>query len=260
MKFSRSVEGRRVIVTAGASGIGLAIAESFAAEGAQVCVADVSAEQVEKLRARNASIDAVVCDVGDPQQVASLFQRAAQRWDGRLDVLVNNAGISGPVADIEKIRWEDWERTLRVNVGGMFLCIQAAIPLWRTNGGGAAINISSSSARTGMLRRLPYVVSKVAVHGLTLNVARELGPSGVSCNALLPGMIDNERGRALTAAYAKDRGMSFEQALEENLRYISMRAVIDPREVAAMCLHLGSPAGAHISGQLIGVCGNAEWE
>ena len=260
MNFSRSVAGRRVIVTAGASGIGLAIAEAFAAEGAQVCVADVSAPHIEDLRSRKPDIDAVTCDVGDPQQVTSLFRHVTQRWSGRLDVLVNNAGISGPTADIEQIRWEDWERTLRVNVGGMFLCIQAAIPLWRANGGGAVINISSSSARTGMLRRLPYVVSKVAVHGLTLNASRELGPLGVSCNALLPGMIDNERGRALTAAYARNHDMTLEQALAANLQYISMRSVIDPREVAAMCLHLGSPAGAHISGQLIGVCGNAEWE
>jgi NAD(P)-dependent dehydrogenase (short-subunit alcohol dehydrogenase family) len=147
-----------------------------------------------------------------------------------------------------------------VNVTGMFLCVQAAIPLWRKNGHGAVINISSSSARTGLPKRLPYVVSKVAVHGLTLNVARELGPIGVSCNALLPGAVNNERGRKLTADYAAAHGLTYEQARQVNLGYISMRSEIDPAEIAAMCLHLASPAGAHISGQLIGVCGNAEWE
>lgn len=260
MSPSRAVAGRRVLVTAGASGIGLAIATAFAAEGADVCVADVAVDRLEELGRKQRAIAGFHCDVGEPGQVTALFRELARRWDGRMDVLVNNAGIAGPTAAIEEIAWEAWQRTLQVNVGGMFLCIQAAIELWRRNGGGAAINISSSSARTGLPKRLPYVVSKAAVHGLTLNVARELGPIGVSCNALLPGMVDNERGRNLIAQAAAARGVSYDQALADDLRFISMRTAIDPMEVAALCLHLGSPAGAHISGQLIGVCGNAEWE
>ena len=257
---SRDVAGRRVVVTAGASGIGLAIARAFATEGAHVCIADIREELLQDVRHMLPEVETVQCDVGDPSSVARLFDRIGANWSGRVDVLVNNAGIAGPTAPIENVQWSDWERTLRVNVGGMFLCIQACIPMWRHHGGGAIINISSSSARTGLRERLPYVVSKVAVHGLTLNVARELGPMGVSCNALLPGLIDNERGRNLTAAHAQRQGISYEQALARELEYISMRRVIDPAEVAALCLHLGSPAGAHISGQLIGVCGNAEWE
>lgn len=257
---SRSVAGRRVLVTAGASGIGLAIARAFSAEGARVCVADVSAAHLEELRRGEPDIEAVPCDVGDPEAVAALFARVAGRWNGALDVLVNNAGISGPTAGVEEISWDDWERTLRVNVGGMFLCVRAAMPLWRASGGGVLINISSSSARTGLPNRLPYVVSKAAVHGLTLNLARELGPLGVSCNAILPGMVDNERGRRLIEAEAAQRGVSYEQAFAASLQFISMRTAIAPEEVAALCLHLASPAGAHISGQLIGVCGNAEWE
>ena len=258
--LSRSVSGKRVVVTAGASGIGLAIARAFLAEGAEVCVADVSEAQLRALEGQHPSLHAFECDVGDPSQVEKLFHKVGSLWGGRLDVLVNNAGIAGPKAAIEQVSWADWERTLRVNVGGMFLCIQAAIPLWKCNGGGTIINISSTSARTGLPARLPYVVSKAAVHGLTLNVARELGPMGISCNALLPGMVDNERGRRLVAATADETGVSYEQALAESLRFISMRSAIDPGEIGALCLHLASPAGARISGQLIGVCGNAEWE
>lgn len=257
---SREVTGRRVVVTAGASGIGFAIARAFAAEGAHVCIADVSDHHLQAARESLPGVDVVRCDVGDPLAVQELFGRVADRWNGRLDTLINNAGIAGPTAPVQAVKWDDWERTLRVNVGGMFLCIQAAIPLWVANGGGAVVNISSSSARTGLVNRLPYVVSKAAVHGLTLNVARELGPMGVSCNALLPGMVDNERGRGLISRYAMEQGISFEQALATGMQYISMRRLIDPAEVAAMCLHLASQAGAHISGQLIGVCGNAEWE
>jgi NAD(P)-dependent dehydrogenase (short-subunit alcohol dehydrogenase family) len=258
--FSRSVAGKRVVVTAGASGIGLAIAQAFQAEGAEVCIADVSSELLTAAAAAHPKIVTHRCDVGEPDQVAALFGQLSARWDGRLDVLVNNAGIAGPVAPIDRIEWQDWERTMRVNVGGMFLCIRHSIPLWQRNGGGAAINISSTSARTGLSQRLPYVVSKAAVHGLTLNVARELGPMNVSCNALLPGIVDNDRGRALIAAAAERDGVTYEQALADNLRFISMRTAIDPDEIAAMCLHLASPAGARISGQLIGVCGNCEWE
>lgn len=248
------------MVTAGASGIGLAIARAFAAEGALVCVADNSPQHLAAVRDGEPSIHAVQCDVASPEQVRALFDELDAHWQGALDVLVNNAGIAGPVADVEDIQWQDWERTLRVNVGGMFLCVQAALPLWRANGRGVIINISSTSARTGMLRRLPYVVSKAAVHGLTQNLARELGPLGISCNAVLPGMVNNPRGVRLLHDQAMAQDLSFEQVLAENLRFISMRTMIDPAEVAAICLHLASPAGAHVSGQLIGVCGNVEWE
>jgi len=257
---SRSVAGQRVVVTAGASGIGLAIARSFAAEGALVCVADNSPQHLAIVRAEEPSIYALQCDVADPEQVHGLFHKLDARWHGTFDVLVNNAGIAGPIADVQDIEWQDWERTLRVNVGGMFLCVQAALPMWRANGRGVIINISSTSARTGMLKRLPYVVSKAAVHGLTLNLARELGPLGISCNAVLPGMVDNPRGRRLLQDQAAEQGVSFERVLADNLRFVSMRTMIDPAEVAAICLHLASPAGAHVSGQLIAVCGNAEWE
>jgi NAD(P)-dependent dehydrogenase (short-subunit alcohol dehydrogenase family) len=259
-KTTRTVANKRVLVTAGASGIGLAIAQAFAAEQAEVMVCDQAAERIEGLGKISEPLEGVMCDVSNPDDVDKLFQRVRNRWGGQFDVLINNAGIAGPHAPIEKIAWSDWQQTMTVNVGGMFLCIQAAIPLWRATGAGAVVNISSTSAKTGLVDRLPYVVSKAAVHGLTLNVARELGPLGVSCNAILPGVVDNERGRHFISMYAKENNMTYEQALSENLRYISMRAVVSPQEVAAMCLHLASPAGRYISGQLIGVCGNAEWE
>jgi NAD(P)-dependent dehydrogenase (short-subunit alcohol dehydrogenase family) len=256
----RSVTGKRVLVTAGASGIGLAIARAFAAAGAHVCACDVDDVGLASLSKAEPLIDPQRGDVADPKSVTRLFEYLADVWGGRMDVLVNNAGISGPVAPIEDVSWKDWQNTLAVNVGGMFLCIREAIPLLRANGGGTVINVSSSSARTGVVNRLPYVTSKVAVHGLTLNVARELGPIAISCNAILPGLVDNPRGRAFVEQYAAERKLDHAAALAENLAFISMRSVIDPNEIAGLCLHLASPAGRNISGQLIGVCGNAEWE
>ncbi len=259
-EIDRSVRLRKVIVTGGASGIGRAISDAFVAEGAEVFVGDASRQHVEAMTDAAPGLRAAVCDVGDPESVAGFFRAVNDAWTGRLDVLINNAGIAGPDAPIDRIEWADWERTLRVNVGGMLLCIQEATRMMRRQDGGAIINISSSSARTGLPNRLPYVVSKAAVHGLTLNVARELGPHNISCNAVLPGAVVNARGRQLIERYANEHGVSYDEALSANLRYISMRTEIEPAEVAALCMHLASPTGRHISGQLIGVCGNAEWE
>jgi len=258
--ISRGVQGKRVLVTAGASGIGFSIASAFARDGAEVCICDISMEALAQAKASNGALTGLLCDVADPEAVRGLFEELAVRWDGAMDVLVNNAGIAGPFAGIEDIGWEDWCRTLDVNVSGMFLCVKAAIPLFRSAGAGAIINISSSSARTGLPQRLPYVVSKQAVHGLTRNVARELGPMNISCNAVLPGLNNSRRGLHHIEIQAGQEGISYERAMEENLRFVSMRQVVDVGEIAALCLHLGSPAGRHISGQFIGVCGNAEWE
>jgi len=170
---SRSVTGKRVLVTAGASGIGLCIANAFAREGANVFICDISADALARAQSSNGDLRGLQCDVAEPEDVTKLFSEVGSCWDGEIDVLVNNAGIAGPFAAVEDIAWDDWRRTLDVNVGGMFLCIRAAIPLFRAAGAGAIINLSSTSARTGLPQRLPYVVSKQAVHGLTLNIARE---------------------------------------------------------------------------------------
>jgi len=257
---SRSVAGRKVLVTAGASGIGLSIANAFARDGARVFICDISSDALERALSNNGKLRGLTCDVADPDAVTRLFDHVNTEWHGKLDVLVNNAGVEGPCAAIEDVGWEDWRRTLDVNVGGMFLCIRAAIPLFRAAGAGAIINVSSTSARTGLPQRLPYVVSKQAVHGLTLNVARELGPAKISCNAVLPGLNDSPRCLRHIERQAQQEEISYERAMEENLRYVSMRSIVGCDEIAAMCLHLASPAGRHVSGQFIGVCGNAEWE
>lgn len=257
--MTRSVAGKRVLVTAGASGIGRAIAIAFADEGAKVCFCDVDEAALGILHDAPSEIAGFACDVSSPTEVARLFD-AVQDSLGGLDCLINNAGISGPTARIDDITWDDWQRSMTVNVGSMLLTVQAALPLLREAGGGAIVNISTSSVRTGLVNRLPYVTSKAAVHGFTLNVARELGPEAISCNAILPGSVDNPRGNRLFQQYADEHGISFDAAVDEGLRYVSMRTMIDMNEIAAMCLHLASPAGRHISGQFIGVCGNSEWE
>jgi NAD(P)-dependent dehydrogenase (short-subunit alcohol dehydrogenase family) len=254
-----SVKGLRVLITAGGSGIGRAIAECFDAEGARVHVCDVVEDFLRELRRARPGIAGTIADVGDPAQVAALFEAALGRLGG-LDVLVNNAGIAGRTAAVESVSPADWDRTIAVNLSGQFYCARLAVPALKQAGGGCIINISSTSGRTGLPLRVAYAVSKHAVMGLTETLARELGPDGIRVNAILPGWINNDRNRRVVQAKAAELGIAPEAYLQEGLRFVSMRTMIEMSEVAQMALFLSSDAARHVSGQAIGVCGNVEYE
>lgn len=252
-------EAQRVIVTAGGSGIGRAIAERFAAAGAQVHICDVAEDALADALVANQEMRGSVADVGRPSDVEHLFAEATS-WLGGLDVLVNNAGIGGPRAALEDISYEDWDRTVTVNLSGPFYCIKQAAPLMKAQKSGCIINISTSSVRTGLPMRAPYVASKEGLMGLTHNVARELGPFNIRCNAILPGLIDNPRGRGLVANFARENGLTDEQADAEFRKFVSMRSWIDMSEIGDVAVFLASSAGRHITGQFLAVDGNVEWE
>lgn len=249
---------QRVIVTAAGAGIGRAIAEAFYKNGAQVHICDISKAALEQTVEANPNMRSSLTDIGKPDQVDALFHNACD-WMGGVDVLVNNAGIGGPKAALDDIEDSDWDQTIQVNLNGAFYCIKRAAKLMKAQNSGCIINISSASARTGLPLRAPYVASKVGLQGLTHNVARELGPYNISCNAILPGAIDNERGHMLIKRLAKERNLSIEEAEARRLSYISMRRRINPTEIGDTAVFLAND-GRHISGQEIGVCGNSEWE
>jgi NAD(P)-dependent dehydrogenase (short-subunit alcohol dehydrogenase family) len=249
------LKNKTAVVTAGASGIGLSIAQAFLQAGASVFVCDVSREALATCNLKTPELTTVHCDVGDSAAVKAFFQQV-----GNVDILVNNAGVGGPKAAIDTLGDTAWLDVISVNLNGTFFCMREAAKTMKTKNNGCIINISTASVRTGLPLRAPYVASKAGVQGLTFNCARELGPYGISCNAILPGAIDNDRGHALVANRASERGISIEQAEAEKLQYISMRTRIAPDEIADTCLFLASPGGRHISGQMIGVCGNSEWE
>ncbi|MCW3838092.1 SDR family oxidoreductase [Sphingomonas canadensis] len=244
-----------VLVTAGGSGIGRAIAERFLRAGAEVHVCDVDADALAALEAEEPMVRSYRADVSDEREVAAMFDAI-----GGVDVLVNNAGIGGPRGSIEEIDGVEWERTIAVNLTGAFHVTRRAVAAMKTAGGGAIVNISTASVRTGMPMRTAYVASKQGLMGFTANLARELGPDNIRCNAILPGLIDNPRGRALVARMADENGRSVAETEAEMLRFISMRCWIDPAEVGDLAVFLASPAARHITGQFIGVCGGAEWE
>lgn len=252
-------EAQKVVVTAAGSGIGRAIAECFAASGAKVHICDVAEDAMEDALGANEGMRGTKADIGDPKEVEAVFEDAVA-WMGGLDVLINNAGIGGPRAALEDIEYADWDRTVRVNLNGAFYCIKQATPIMKRQRGGCIINISTSSVRTGLPLRAPYVASKAGLMGLTKNVARELGPYNIRCNAILPGLIDNARGRGLVANMAEEQGLSDDEADAEFRKYISMQTWIDMSEIGETAVFLASHAGRHISGQFLAVDGNVEWE
>ncbi|MEK9661260.1 MAG: SDR family oxidoreductase [Alphaproteobacteria bacterium] len=257
--MSKSATPQRVLVTAGGSGIGRAVAERFLAAGAAVHVCDVAPEMLDAATAANPGLTGSLADVGDPAAVEALVAEATERMGG-IDVLVNNAGIGGPRGAIEDISYEEWDRTVQVNLNGMFYCIRNVVPGMKVQGSGCIINISTASAKVALPMRSPYVASKVGVLGLTHTAARELGPAGIRVNAILPGLIDNERGRRIVETQAAERGIPVAEREAEFLEFISLRCWIDPAEVGDLAVFLASPAGRHITGQQIGMDGNVEWE
>ena len=250
---------RSVLITAGASGIGRAVADCFAESGYDVHVCDINSDLIDAISEEDNQITGSICDVSDPDQVKQLIDQLLKKSSG-FDVLVNNAGIPGGNAQIEDIELSTWKKTLDVNLSGMFYFIKNLTPVMKNNGSGSIINISTASVRTGMVNRLPYIATKEGVMGLTKNVARELGPWNIRCNAILPGLVDNDRGKKILADKAKEEGKSISEMEEEYLKYISMRCWIDPREVGDLAVFLASEKAKHITGQFIAVDGHMEWE
>ena len=247
---------QRVLVTAGGSGIGLVIAEAFAAAGDHVHVCDVDRSRLEALSGSSA-IGTTAADVSDPDEVAALFDDVQSELGG-LDVLVNNAGTAGPTGPVESLSFDDWRRTLAVNLDSQFLCTRHAVPMLKTAGGGSIVNISSTAGLHGYPLRAPYAAAKWGVIGLTKTLAMELGPHDIRVNAICPGSVDGERLDRVIAAEASARAVSEQQVRDGFLRQTSMRTFIDAGDVAALALFLCSDAGATISGQALAVDGHTE--
>ncbi|CAG9269473.1 TPA: SDR family oxidoreductase [Burkholderia cepacia ATCC 25416] len=256
-------DGLRVLVTGGASGIGLEIADAFAECGGRVHVCDASQAAISALadrppRAAAGAISATLADVSDPAAVERVFADVSSRLGG-LDVLVNNAGIAGPTGGIDEIDPVQWEQTVAINLNAQFQFARRAVPLLReSKHGGAIIALSSVAGRLGYAFRTPYAATKWAVVGLVKSLAIELGPLGIRVNAIQPGIVRGPRMRRVIEARAQQLGIGYDDMEQRYLEKISLRRMTDPAEIAATALFLCSPGGHGITGQAISVCGNVE--
>jgi NAD(P)-dependent dehydrogenase (short-subunit alcohol dehydrogenase family) len=256
--MEKSLEGRRVLVTAGAAGIGLAITRAFVAHGARAHVCDIDESALQRCRAALPSVSQTKADVSRVADVERLFADVQSHLGG-LDILVNNAGIAGPTAKVEDIRPEDWERCIGVDLNGMFYCTRKAMPLIKAAGGGSIINLSSIAGRFGFAMRTPYSAAKWAVVGFTQSLAVEAGPDGVRANCIQPGIVEGERVERIMAAKAEQLGVSADEVRKRMVEGIALKTTVTAEDVANTALFLASDAGRHISGQAISVCGGARY-
>jgi NAD(P)-dependent dehydrogenase (short-subunit alcohol dehydrogenase family) len=249
--------GLRVVVTAGASGIGRAIADTLIAHGARVHVCDVDEGVLARFRREQPGAGATLADVADEKQVDRLFDEAAAGLGG-LDVLVNNAGIAGPTKPVEDMEPAEWRRTVDVNLTGQFYCLRRAVPLLKQVPDGAIVAISSVAGRLGYALRTPYAASKWAIIGFTKSLSKELGPHNIRVNAILPGLTRGRRIREVLESRARSEGIPYEEMRKRYVSRTSLRRMVEPQDIAGAALFLSSPAGANISGQAISVCAGVE--
>ena len=251
------LEGKKIIVTAGAAGIGATTALLMQSHGGQVSVCDIDEVALAKFGKENPDIFCLHCNVADPSSVNRYVKETGSALGG-IDVLVNNAGIAGPTAAAEEINAKEWDRTISVNLSAQFYFAREVIPFLKEKRGGCIINMSSAAGRLGLPMRAPYTAAKWGVIGLTQTLAMELGEYNIRVNAILPGAVEGKRMDNVMREKAKSLGIDIATVRDNETQNVSMKRMIDPSEVADLIVFLCSNSGRSISGQSLGVCGNVE--
>jgi 3-oxoacyl-[acyl-carrier protein] reductase len=244
------LEDRVVIVTGAGQGIGRVFAKSFAMAGARAVIAELNEKKAaavagEIMEAGGQAL-AVTTDVADPASIEEMIRIVEDAY-GRIDVLVNNAGIFSTLEmrPFDQIPLDEWERVLRVNLTGPFLCARAVLPAMRRDKWGRIINIASGAVRLGRPNYLHYIAAKAAIAGMSLSMARELGPDGITVNAILPGATFTEIERKTVTPAQKERIISMQCV---------PRAEV-PEDLVGAALFLASDASSFVTGQSINLDG-----
>ncbi len=246
-----------VLVTAGASGIGRAIAQAFAAGGAKVHVCDLDEAALAGLHSAIPGVTTSLSDIGKGVDVERMVAEAASALGG-LDVLVNNAGISGPTASVENMDPDAWEAVMNVNLTGTFNVTRHAIPHLKRSGQGVILVMSSLAGWFGYPNRSPYATSKWGLIGFTKTLSRELGDFGIRVNAILPGAVDGPRIESVFEGRAAANGRSVAQERAAALANQSNKRFVAPEDIAALVVFLASNAGRSISGQILPIDGDSQ--
>jgi NAD(P)-dependent dehydrogenase (short-subunit alcohol dehydrogenase family) len=247
----------RVLITAGAGGIGLAIARAFHARGATVFICDIDSAALARVAGELPGLLTRRCNIGDRADVTSMVADAVKRLGG-LDVLVNNAGIGGPTRPVHELDPADWDAVLRVNLTGAFDVTRLAIPHLIASGRGVVINMASAAGRFGYANRSAYAASKWALIGLTKTLSIELGEFGVRVNAIAPGAVAGERAERVFQGRAEATGQSLDDVKRLALTGQSLKTLVDPADIAQLAVFLASDAAKSISGQVLPIDGDMQ--
>ena len=254
-----SLYNKKIIISAGASGIGWSTAKICLSRGAIVYLCDIDNKSLNKIRKHplnNKKLFSYEFDASDEHEVSNFFQQVNKKTK-KIDALINNVGVAGPTGTIEKLSSEDWERTLKINVISHFYFTKLAIPMLKKNKGGSIINISSGAGIMGFPLRSPYAASKWAVIGVTKTLAMELGKFKIRVNAICPGTIKGDRMVRVIKDKAKFLKISKKLIEKEFVSMASMNCWIYEEDIGKICSFLISSDGERISGQAIPVDGNA---
>jgi len=247
----------RVLITAGASGIGLAVARAFHATGAQVYVCDIDEAALARAAASMPGLFIRRCAVGQRAEVAAMVADAAMRLGG-LDVLVNNAGIGGPTKPVRDLDPAEWDAVVQVNLTGTFDVTHHAIPHLIRSPSGVILNMSSAAGRYGYANRSAYSATKWALIGFTKTLSIELGEHNIRVNAIAPGAVAGERAERVFQGRAQASGRSVEEEKRLGLAGQSLKSLVDPADIAALAVFLASDAGKSISGQVLPIDGDMQ--
>ena len=256
--INQSLKNKKIIISAGASGIGWATTKICLARGAYVYLCDIDSKSLSKLNKhplKNKKLFAYLCDASNEYQVSDFFEKIKKKTK-KIDALINNVGIAGPTGSLEKLKSKDWENTLHVDVNSHFYFTKKAIPLIKKSKNGSIINISSTAGVFGFPLRSPYAASKAANISFTKTAAMELGKYKIRVNSILPGVIRGIRMQKVIDAKAKYLGVSKKSIEKEFISMASMNCWIEEEDIGKLCSFLISDDGNKISGQSIAVDGN----
>jgi NAD(P)-dependent dehydrogenase (short-subunit alcohol dehydrogenase family) len=249
------VDGQVAVVTGGGSGIGAACCEVLAAAGAHVVALGRTRAKLDAVTDRIRGT-AIVCDVSRWSEVETAF-RTANEIKGRIDILINNAGVPGPIAPLDEVDLDAWRACMDVNLFGALHCLKAAAAVMKRQGGGSIVNVSSLMGIQGYPMRTAYCASKFALVGMTEAAARELGPHGVRVNALLPGAVSGANmDRVLEQRARAEETTVAEITRRHYTEPAALKRWVDPVEVGLAALYYASSASGATTGDKMKVdCG-----
>ena len=254
-----SLRNKKIVISAGASGIGWATAKVCLSKGAIIYLCDIDPKSLNKVKKNplyNKRLFAYEYDASEEDEVTDFFSQINKKTK-KIDAIINNVGIAGPTGTIEKLTSDDWEQTLKVNVISHFYFTKLAIPMLKKNKGGSIINISSGAGIMGFPLRSPYAASKWAVIGVTKTLAMELGKFKIRVNAICPGTIKGDRMVRVIKDKAKFLKVSKKLIEKDFVSMASMNCWIYEEDIGKICSFLISSDGERVSGQAIPVDGNA---